>query len=163
MEYPRMLNTDLNRFWPWWGRGLTEASSGWNEEESSGEGALRHGGQEASLSIKTRKVLPSKPTLNVSGNILAMQSQQLLPTLLSFVSSHNLDIPPRAEAIWYLLELEISLPTPTQLWVLQLCSTGSSGPRRKWQPTPVFLPGKSHGQRSLIGYSPWGRKESDMT
>ena len=35
--------------------------------------------------------------------------------------------------------------------------------RRKWQPTPVFLPGKSHGQRSLVGYSPWGHKESDMT
>ena len=31
--------------------------------------------------------------------------------------------------------------------------------RRKWQPTPVFLPGKSHGQRSLVGYSPWGSKE----
>ena len=30
--------------------------------------------------------------------------------------------------------------------------------RRKWQPTPVFLPGKYHGQRSLVGYSPWGRK-----
>ena len=30
--------------------------------------------------------------------------------------------------------------------------------RRKWQPTPVFLPGKSHGQRSLEGYSPWGRR-----
>ena len=30
--------------------------------------------------------------------------------------------------------------------------------RRKWQPTPVFLPGKSHGQKSLAGYSPWGRK-----
>ena len=30
--------------------------------------------------------------------------------------------------------------------------------RRKWQPTPVFLPGKSHGQRSLVGYRPWGRK-----
>ena len=30
--------------------------------------------------------------------------------------------------------------------------------RRKWQPTPVFLPGKSHGQRSLAGYSPWGHK-----
>ena len=28
--------------------------------------------------------------------------------------------------------------------------------RRKWQPTPVFLPGKSHGQKSLVGYSPWG-------
>ena len=35
--------------------------------------------------------------------------------------------------------------------------------RRKWQPTPVFLPGKSHGCRNLVGYSPWGRKESDMT
>ena len=35
--------------------------------------------------------------------------------------------------------------------------------RRKWQPTPVFLPGKSHGQRSLAGYSPWGHRESDTT
>ena len=35
--------------------------------------------------------------------------------------------------------------------------------RGKWQPTPVFLSGKSHGQRSLVGYSPWGHKESDMT
>ena len=35
--------------------------------------------------------------------------------------------------------------------------------RRKWQPTPVFLPGKSHGQRSLVGYSPWGCKELDVT
>ena len=32
---------------------------------------------------------------------------------------------------------------------------------RKWQPTPVFLPGESHGQGSLVGYSPWGRRESD--
>ena len=31
------------------------------------------------------------------------------------------------------------------------------------QPTPVFLPGESHGQRSLVGYSPWGCKESDTT
>ena len=35
--------------------------------------------------------------------------------------------------------------------------------RRKWQINPVFLPGKSRGQRSLAGYSPWGHKESDMT
>ena len=35
--------------------------------------------------------------------------------------------------------------------------------RRAWQPMPVFLPGKSHGQRSLVGYSPWGLKESDAT
>ena len=35
--------------------------------------------------------------------------------------------------------------------------------RRKWQPTPVFLPGESHGQGSLVGYSPWVHTESDMT
>ena len=35
--------------------------------------------------------------------------------------------------------------------------------RRQWHPTPVLLPGKSHGWRSLVGYSPWGPRESDMT
>ena len=34
---------------------------------------------------------------------------------------------------------------------------------REWQPTPVFLPGEFHGQRSLAGYSPWGRKELNIT
>ena len=50
------------------------------------------------------------------------------------------------------------------------CKTGRFDPwvrkiswRRSWHPTPGFLPGESHGQRSLVGYSPWGRKESDMT
>ena len=50
------------------------------------------------------------------------------------------------------------------------CSVGDPGSiprlgrfpwRRKWQPTPVLLPGKSHGLRSLVGYSPWGHKELD--
>ena len=35
--------------------------------------------------------------------------------------------------------------------------------RRKWQSTTVLLPEKSHGQRTLVGYSPWGHKESDTT
>ena len=35
--------------------------------------------------------------------------------------------------------------------------------RRKWQPIPVFLPRESHGQRSLVGYSPWDLKELDTT
>ena len=34
---------------------------------------------------------------------------------------------------------------------------------RQWQPTPVFLSGESHGQRSLVGYSPWGHKKMDTT
>ena len=51
------------------------------------------------------------------------------------------------------------------------CNAGDSGSfpwrkipwRRKWQPTPVFLPWESHGQRSLMGYSLWGYKELDTT
>ena len=50
------------------------------------------------------------------------------------------------------------------------CNAGDTGSipekiswRRRWQPTPVLLPGESHGQRSLVGYSPWGRKELDTT
>ena len=35
--------------------------------------------------------------------------------------------------------------------------------RRKWQPTPVFLPGEAQGRGSLVGYRLWGRTESDMT
>ena len=40
---------------------------------------------------------------------------------------------------------------------------GRSSWRREWQPTPVFLPGEFHGQKSLAGYSPWGHKELDPT
>ena len=43
------------------------------------------------------------------------------------------------------------------LWVQKTHS------RREWQPTPVFLPGKSQGQRNLVSHSPWGHKESDAT
>ena len=43
-------------------------------------------------------------------------------------------------------------------------SLGQEDPwRRKWQPTPIFLPRKSHRQSSLAGYNPWGHKELDMT
>ena len=40
---------------------------------------------------------------------------------------------------------------------------GEDPGKRAWQPAPVFLPGESHGQRSLVGYSPWGHKELDST
>ena len=53
------------------------------------------------------------------------------------------------------------LPAVRETWVRSL---GWEDPwRRKWQPTPVLLPGKFHELRSLVGYSPWGRKESDTT
>ena len=43
------------------------------------------------------------------------------------------------------------------------CQLQSSGRRRQWHPTPVLLPGKSHGWRSLVGCRLWGRTESDTT
>ena len=54
-----------------------------------------------------------------------------------------------------------NLPAVQETWI-QSC--GWEDPwRREWQPTPVFLPRKSHRQRGLVGYSPWGHKESDRT
>ena len=48
-----------------------------------------------------------------------------------------------------------------EMWVK---SPGQEAPwSRKWRPTPIFLSGKFHGQRSPAGYSPWGHKESDTT
>ena len=49
------------------------------------------------------------------------------------------------------------------MWVPSHMVVGKILWRRKWQPTPVFLPRESHGQRSLVNYSPWGCKEPDMT
>ena len=47
------------------------------------------------------------------------------------------------------------------MWVRSL--NQEDPPEEAWQPTSVFLPGESHGQRGLVGHSPWGRKESDTT
>ena len=52
-------------------------------------------------------------------------------------------------------------PAKQEIWVQSLGWEDLLG--RKWQLTPVFLPGKPHGQGSLAGYSLWGRKELDMT
>ena len=54
-----------------------------------------------------------------------------------------------------------NLPAVWETWVRSL--VGKIPWRRAWQPTPVFLPGESHGLRTLAGYGPWGRRESDTT
>jgi len=48
-----------------------------------------------------------------------------------------------------------------ETWVLSL--SGEDPLEKGMQPTQVFFPGEFHGQRSLVGYSPWGHKESDIT
>jgi len=74
----------------------------------------------------------------------------------------------------YLSELLETLGLPRLSGKESACNAGDAGDvgsipgsrksrGRKWQPNPVFLPEKSHGQRSLAGYSPRGHKESDMS
>ena len=54
-----------------------------------------------------------------------------------------------------------NLPAVQETWVQSL---GQDDPiEKEWLPTPVFLPGEFHGQRNLVGYNPWDRKESGMT
>ena len=64
---------------------------------------------------------------------------------------------------WWLSRWRILL----QCWRHRRCRfdswVGKIPWRRIWQPTPVFLPGKFHGQRSLVGYSPWGHKDLEIT
>ena len=68
--------------------------------------------------------------------------------------------------------MDLSLSTvygvvQSRTWLKRLSSSSSSSNdyiwRRQWQPTPVLLPGKSHGWRSLVGYSPWDSEKLDMT
>ena len=54
-----------------------------------------------------------------------------------------------------------AMPTMWETWVQSLGQEDLL--EKEMEPTPVFLPGKSHGWWNLVGYSPWGRKESDTT
>ena len=82
------------------------------------------------------------------------QPQLLLPGLLNKKQ--------RRERTW-----DPTLPNPAQSTPWEGCQylqwAARFGRRRQWHPTPVLLPGKSHGWRSQVGCSPWGRQESDTT
>ena len=60
-------------------------------------------------------------------------------------------------------EIEYHMPWLVILVSTKLLTVASIVRRRQWSPTPVLLPGKSHGQRTLVGCRPWGCKESDTT
>ena len=62
-------------------------------------------------------------------------------------------------SMWNLARIEPMSPALAG----EFLTTVPSGWRRQWQPTPVLLPGKSHGQRSLVGCIPWGCEELDTT
>ena len=68
-------------------------------------------------------------------------------------------------AVWKHCLPILSLPRSiltciVRIYIFSVCTKSR---RRQWHPTPVLLPGKSHGRRSLVGCSPWGREESDTT
>ena len=79
----------------------------------------------------------------------------------------------QADLLWNLLYLNLCKGLPWWLRWERICLqcrkprfdpwVGKIPWRRKWQSTPGFLPGKSHGQRGLVGYSPWSHKESETT
>ena len=77
------------------------------------------------------------------------------------LSSGSVAVQVGPQASLVVAQTVMNLPAMRETWIRSL---GWEDPwRRAWQPTPVFLPGEFHGQRSLVGYSPWGRKESDTT
>ena len=99
--------------------------------------------------------LRSKRLPSLQTPIASIRSAALLVGQLSIRQSHN-----RHVRFEHLLERLTELRMPQSLYLL-VYYKGCQ--RRQWYPTPVLLPGKSHGQRSLVGCSRWGCKESDMT
>ena len=67
------------------------------------------------------------------------------------------------DSIYMSLSKLWELAMDREAWHAAVHGVAKNWTRRQWHPTPVLLPGKSHGRRSLVGWSPWGREESDMT
>ena len=142
-----MLMFGLRSLWAWWARvGLEARSCGWRSHlqrhhpDGLGDDAPTTGEFRACWHIKDSSMPIYFPPL---------ASQQLLGVCLSqspgFPSGSNDRIC-----------LQCGRPR-FSAWV------GTIPRRREWLLTPVFLPGKFYGQRNLMGYSPWGHKESDTT
>ena len=91
--------------------------------------------------------LPCYPRVKPAG-----KSPCVTSTHISWASTRSYGLQANCKGGW---EMEDSwMPNKMICWVLR---------RRQWQPTPVLLPGKSHGRRSVVGCSPWGQEESDTT
>ena len=119
--------------------------------------------------------VPKKPPHESSSSLAAWMAAASVTTRISTANSHSLVctspcaswrhfslVPVKLEA-WPGL-LAVTSFFLSLLWTPFLsCSPKAHDRRRRWHPTPVLLPGKSQGQRSLVGCSPWGREESGTT
>ena len=100
--------------------------------------------------VRWNQVLAKLPVLDV-GSRTDWPAFKWVKVTMSFIISETITI------------IKIFKEDSKLLGIQKLISPSHSIRRRQWQPTPVLLPGKSHGQRSLVGCSPWGRQESDTT
>ena len=89
-------------------------------------------------------------------------SMLLVSTLLNILQNQCVMLELQALA-FLLAQMVKNLPAMQETQVCLIPGSGRSPGEQNAYPTPVFLPGESHGQRSLVGYSPWGHKESSMT
>ena len=92
-------------------------------------------------------------------DLLAVQG-----TLKSLLQHHSSKASILQHSVFFIVQLShLYMITGKTIALTRQTPAAPRRPRRKWQLTSVFLPKKSHGQRSLAGYSPFGLKESDMT
>ena len=105
--------------------------------------------------------MPSQSTTSQGTNVNSLKAL----TFCSLCNSHLYSVLWKLQEALagynsYLLCYELNLPS---LFPNPFFEVLVPFQRRQWQPTPVLLPGKSHGQRSLVGCSPWGREKLDTT
>ena len=100
--------------------------------------------------VRRNQVLAKLPVLDI-GSRTDWPAFKWVKVTMSFIISQTIT------------SIKISKEDSKLLGIQKLISPSHSIRRRQWQPTPVLLPGKSHGRRSLVGCSPWGCQESDTT
>ena len=100
----------------------------------------------------SESIAPGAFTNSLSNDVRALINHDTT-LVLGRTSAHTLELREDSRGLWGKITINPKDSDAMNLYPW----------RMKWQPTPVFLPGKSHGQRSLVGYIPWGRKELDTT
>ena len=113
---------------------------------------LRFFQESSSLSSKESEVCKGYSTDWISAHVLQIETGSRVPLVCSFFNS--------APTFSQTFKSKVPIGRNQKQYLSTACNNSW---RRKWQPTPILLPGKFHGLRSLVGYSPWGHKESDTT
>ena len=126
----------------------------------------QHRSKRKTVGMKEEKPISCSMHIIVVASFTSEQPKKLmvvLPTWTSFVSC--LSMRPSITQVVLVVKNLLANAGGIEMWVWSLDQEDplATHSRRKWLPTPVFLPGESHRQRSLVGYSPWGRKEWETT